>query len=622
MACRILYVDLSTGESRTEELPENLVKRFIGARGINSALLFENTEQGLDPMSPGNPLIFGAGMLTGMPGPSAARLTITGKSPESGLLGDSNIGGDFGAAFASTGVRHLFITGKADSPVYLLMEKQGDKTVLQIKDASHIWGKDTQETQAVLKTELGYKAQFACIGPAGENLVRFACVMHGKKNAAGRTGMGCLMGTKNLKAVVAMDSGMVSPHAPEAFRELTRDINRKLKGEFLIGDMARYGTGHLYRVINTNIQMGRVYNGLSTVMKDEGDVSPEMLEEKYYTGKKGCRSCPVRCRHSHEIKSGTHAGLKGEGPEYGVMGSIGPVIGINSIEAILALNESLNRLGMDASSAGNILAWAIELYKEGIIGSSDTGGMELHWNDPNTALRLIEDIAYRQGFGNILANGAREASERFGEKSKDYLIWIKNLPQSDPVDLRFIKAYALGVGTATRGADHLRSRCPWEAFEYDSTFIEGIYGGPVESDPMGYKGKGRVVWWWESYLALFDALGLCKLLAFHCLPDPGVFDFGIFSKLIKAGSGLDIPTEDVFNAGVGINNIERSFICREGITRKDDYPPKRYFEPLQLQDGVDEQSKNTWLDRDEYDRMLTEYYTCHGWNTETGIPCE
>jgi len=131
-----------------------------------------------------------------------------------------------------------------------------------------------------------------------------------------------------------------------------------------------------------------------------------------------------------------------------------------------------------------------------------------------------------------------------------------------------------------------------------------------------------VVWWWESYLALFDALGLCKLLAFHCLPDPGVFDFGVFSKLIKAGSGLDISPEDVFNAGVGINNIERSFICREGITRKDDYPPQRYFEPLKWQDGVDEQSKNTCLDRDEYDSMLTEYYTCHGWNTETGKPCE
>jgi aldehyde:ferredoxin oxidoreductase len=248
--------------------------------------------------------------------------------------------------------------------------------------------------------------------------------------------------------------------------------------------------------------------------------------------------------------------------------------------------------------------------------------MELDWNDPDTALRLIDDIAFRRGFGNVLADGAREASERFGEKSKDYLIWIKNLPQSDPVDLRFIKAYALGVATATRGADHLRSRCPWEAFEYDNAFIESIYGGPVESDPMGYRGKGRVVWWWESYLALFDALGLCKLLAFHCLPDPGVFDFEVFSKLIKAGSGLDISPEDVFNAGVGINNIERSFICREGVTRKDDYPPQRYFEPLKMQEGVDEQSKNTWLDRDEYDKMLTEYYICHRWNTETGIPCE
>ncbi|HLB25481.1 MAG TPA: aldehyde ferredoxin oxidoreductase family protein, partial [Nitrospirota bacterium] len=602
-----------------KELPEAMLRRYVGGRGINSFLLLENTEKGLDPMGPDNPLIFGAGMLTGMPGPSTARLTITGKSPETGLLGDANMGGDFGSALAGTGLRHIVITGRAERPVYLLVEKGDCGPAVSVRDAAHLWGMDTQETQAILKAELGEDAQAACIGQAGENLVRFACVMHGKKNAAGRTGMGCLMGSKKLKAVVVKGKGTAAPHDPENFRDITRDINRKLRDEFLIQDLSRHGTAHLYNVINVNIQMGRAYNGLSTVMKDAGDISPETFEKKYYTGKNGCRSCPVACRHSYEVNEGANAGLRGEGPEYGIMGHMGPVLGINSAEAVLVLNDKLNRLGIDASSAGNIIAWAIELYQDGVIGDRETGGLRPGWNEPRMVEGMLEDIAHRRGFGAVLADGALMASGRFGEGSRDRLMWVKNLPQSDPVDLRFIKAFALGVSTATRGADHLRSRCPWEAFEYAPELLKDIYGGEVGPDPLGYKGKGRVVWWWESYLALFDALGLCKLLAFHCLPEPGVFDFKTFGELVRAGAGLEMTPDELFQAGQNIIDVERAFICREGVTRRDDYPPARYFEPLKWQDGLDEDSKTMRLDRERYDTMLDEYYACHGWD-ENGVP--
>ena len=620
VATRILYIDLTSGSTRLGEIPEAMVRRYIGARGINSALLLENTKEGMDPFDPDNPLIFGAGMLTGMPGPSASRLTITGKSPETGLLGDANIGGEFGSALAGTGIRHLYITGRAERPVYLLIEKEGDLVNASIKDASHIWGTDTFEAQRLIKEEAGGKAQVACIGPAGENLVRFACVMHGMKNAAGRTGMGCIMGSKHLKAVVVKGGSVGVPYDPDGFKALTRDINSRMQKEFLIADMARFGTAHLYNVVNNNIQMGRAYNGLSTVLKDNGDMAPETYEARYFTGRKGCRHCGVACRHSYEVKEGKYAGLKGEGPEYGIMGHMGPVLGINSAEAVLALNDRLNRLGIDASSSGNIIAWATELYLDGAIGDDETAGRKLNWNDPDGVLTLLDDIAFRRGFGNVLADGALEASCCLGERSKERLIWVKGLPQSDPVDLRFIKAFALGVSTATRGADHLRSRCPWEAFEYDRDFLARIYGGPVETDPRVYGGKGRVVWWWESYLALFDALGLCKLLAFHCLPDPGVFDFKVFSELIRLGTGLDMTPGEVFQAGENITTVERSFICREGVTRADDYPPRRYFEPLRWQEGVDEESRNTWLDMESYDSMLTEYYECHGWDAATGVP--
>ncbi|HEX9860996.1 MAG TPA: aldehyde ferredoxin oxidoreductase family protein [Nitrospirota bacterium] len=619
MITRILYIDLTTGESRVEDLPEALVRKYIGGRGINSALLFENTKKGLDPLAPENPLIFGAGMLTGMPGPSAARLTITAKSPETGLLGDANIGGEFGSELAGTGVRHVCITGRAERPVYLFIEKSDGGPNVTVRDAAHVWGKDTFAAQDVILDELGGRAQVACIGPAGENLVRFACVMHGKKSAAGRTGMGCVMGAKNLKAV-AVIGGRSVPEDPDVFRALTREITAKLADEFLMADLKRFGTAHLYNVINNNIEMGRAYNGLTTLLKDKGDMAPETLEEKYYKGRRACRNCPVGCRHAYEVTGGKRAGLTGEGPEYGIMGHMGPVLGINSVEAVLELNDRLNRLGIDASSAGNIIAWAIELYKDGIIDDSVMCGLTLGWNDPETVDRLLSDIAYRRGFGNILADGMEAASDKFGAASKASMISVKGLPQSDPVDLRFIKAFALGVSTATRGADHLRSRCPWEAFEYDRDFLAGLYGGPVESDPLVYGGKGRVVWWWESYLALFDALGLCKLLAFHCLPEPGVFGFDVFARLIKAGTGIEMTPEDVFRAGEAITTIERRFICREGVTRKDDYPPERYFEPLRWQEGLDDVSRGACLDREKYDGMLDEYYVCHGWDVETGVP--
>jgi len=616
---RILYIDLSTGHSRVEDIPVNLVRSYIGGRGINSALLFENTPKGADPLGPESPLIFGAGLLTGMPGPAASRLTITAKSPETGLLGDANIGGGFGSALAGTGVRHVYITGRAKRPVYVLIEKTGDNPVVTIRDAANIWGTDAFRSQELIESELGTDVQTACIGPAGENLVRFACVMHGQKSAAGRTGMGCVMGVKNLKAVVVR-GGKVGAHDPEGLRALTKDIAAKLDDEFLTIDLKRFGTAHLYNVINNNIEMGRAYNGLSTLLKDRGDMAPETLEDGYYIGRRACRNCQVGCRHSYEVKDGPRRGLAGEGPEYGVMGHMGPVLGINKVEAVLELNDRLNRLGIDASSAGNIIAWAIELYSDGLIDDATTGGLKLGWNDPELVARLLDDIAYRRGFGNVLADGALEASKKFGPASAQRMIWVKGLPQSDPVDLRFIKAFALGVSTATRGADHLRSRCPWEAFEYDPDYLAGIYGGPVEPDPLKYGGKGRVVWWWESYLALFDALGLCKLLAFHTLPEPGVFGFEVFAELAEKGAGLELSPGEVFRAGESITTVERRFICREGVTRKDDYPPVRYFEPLRWTEGLDETTRDMKLDIKEYDRMLDEYYACHGWDIETGVP--
>lgn len=610
---KIAYVNLSDKKIEIKEIPIELIKKFLGARGINSYLLYNRVDDKTDPLGPDNCLIVGCGLLTGIKGLSLARCTITGKSPESGILGDANIGGSFGAAMQRCGIGYLLVKGKAGQPVYILIEDDA----VSIKDAKDLWGKNTVETGEMLKQKHTDKSASLVIGPAGEKLIRFAGVFTGKKNTAARCGMGCVMGSKNLKAIVALGSKELEPKDKEGFNNCVVELNKKLNEEFLTKRLKEFGTMNLYEIINENIGMGRTYNDLTSVFKENKEISHTNLKEKYYTGKAGCKPCPIACQHKYEIKEGVYKGVKNEGPEYGVVAHLGPVLGIKKLEPILKMNQMLNEFGMDASSTANIIAWMIELYQRKIIDDKITGGMKLEWGNEKQVIELVPMIAKRKGFGDLLANGAREIAEKLPAEAKDYMIWIKNLPQSDPADLRYINAFALGDSVATRGADHLRSRPIWEAFGYPEEELAKIYGGPVSSDHRSYKGKGRVVWWWESYVTLFDCTGLCKLLAFHSMP--GVFDFDLFARLISTATGLNLTAQQVFEVGERVNLIERMFLAREGLTRKDDYPPERYFKPLERQDDLYQEDKGLHLIKEDYEKMLDEYYQLRGCD-KNGIP--
>ena len=285
------------------------------------------------------------------------------------------------------------------------------------------------------------------------------------------------------------------------------------------------------------------------------------------------------------------------------------MVGIKNIETVLYINDLINRYGLDASSTANLIAWAIELFKKGLIDENVTNGLKLDWGDEKTIIELIHQIAHRDGFGNLLADGAKEAVKKLGKETAKYLIWTKYLPQSDPVDLRYLPAYALGNAVASRGSDHLRSRPTWEAYGLSEDQLKAIYGGFVSANPRSCEGKGRVIWWWETYLSLFDALGLCKLIAFHCRP--GLLDFQFFSELIQHSTGLNLTPEEIFEVGERIVTLERMFIVREGIRRKDDSPPQRYFESL----------NDLRLDREKFEQMLDEYYQLRGFDKE-GKPLE
>ncbi|MBU1121292.1 MAG: aldehyde ferredoxin oxidoreductase C-terminal domain-containing protein [Candidatus Omnitrophota bacterium] len=607
---KIAIVDLTKEEIQIKNVPFELIKQYVGGRGLNSRLLYEYTNEEVKPLSEDNVFIVGTGALVGLNGLNFSRTTITAKSPESGLLGDANVGGGFGVNLRKNGVGYLLLKGKAATPKLVVV---GNQTV-EIKDAAFVWGKDTQSTQEEIKRQFP-GSESLCIGPAGENKVVFACLINRKKNAAARCGMGAVLGSKNVKAIVALDNSQeVEAADKQKFFDCVKEINLFLQKEFLMQRLKEFGSSHLYEIVNESIGMGRVKNGRSLAFLNNDNINHKNLA-KFYKEKAGCKKCVVKCQMVYEYK-----GIVNEGPEYGVMAHFGPVLGIGKLESTLILNDLVNRLGLDASSSANIIAWLIELYQEKVIDDKVTRGRAFLWDDVELVKSLIEDIAYRKGIGDFIASGPRAMVEELGKKSEQYLCWTKNMVQSEPADLRYLPAFALSNSVASRGSDHLRSRPIWVAFEFGSDSLKDIYGCQVDGEALSYTDKGKIVVWWEHYLGMFDMVGLCKFLGFHTMP-PGI-KFSFFSRLMEAAYGESFSEEDLKISAQRVINIERLYLQREGIDRKNDYPPQKVFLPLAETEGVREEDKEIKLDRTKYDAMLDEYYTVRGWDLEGKVKTE
>lgn len=601
---KLIEVDLSSETIKVSDLPQGLIRDYLGGRGINSYLLYQYTNNKTLPLSKDNALIVGTGLFTGLKGLAFSRTTITAKSPESGLFGDANIGGGFGVSLRKNGYGYIVVKGEAKTPKMIVVS--ADKVT--IKDALAFWGKDTQETQEIIHQSYP-NSETLCIGPAGENKVVFACIMNRRKNAAARCGMGAVMGVKKLKAIVSCDTNQeLEPEDQEKFRDCLKNINAFLQKEFLLDRLKEYGSSHLFEIVNEGIGFGRVKNGRTLAFPENENISHTDLK-KFHTKRGGCQNCIIQCHYTYEYK-----GIKNEGPEYGVMAHFGPVLGIGRIEASLIINDLINRLGIDASSSANVIAWLIELYQDKVIDKSFTQGVELEWGNIDLIKKLLENTVYRRGLGNLIADGPVKLLEILPEQARNYLCWGKRLVQSEPADLRFIPAFALSNSVASRGSDHLRSRPIWVAFEPDAEVVAKIYGGPVESCAQSYGGKGRVVIWWEHYLAMFDLLGLCKFLGFHSLP-PGV-PFSFFSELVKTAYGMDLTESKLKEIGERVINIERLYIQREGVGRGEDYPPVKTFKPLKETQGMREEDKDICLNKEKYDAMLDEYYNLRGWSLD------
>lgn len=602
---KIAHINLSDSSIRISPIPLKLRRKFLGGRGVNMYLLSEVYSQGLDAFSPENPLIFGAGLLTGTLG-FGSRINITAKSPESGHLGDSNMGGDFGAELVKAGFHHLVITGRSRKPVYLMI-KNGE---IEIRDAGKLKGLDTVETQRAIRQELGdEKIQVACIGLAGENLVRYAAIRTGMKNSAGRTGMGAVMGSKNLKAIAARGTLDITISDPKNYLQAYRLQLKKLMETKWVQALGKYGTPLLFQYANA---MGflSIRNNQFTTLGDQGYALEAEALEPYSSGMLSCFGCPAHCRHRFSMENGKYKGTKGEGPEYASIGSLGTKLGNLDLENIIYATELCNRYGLDTISTGSYIAWAMELYQRGIIDREMTG-TPLDWGDGKAILQLIHRIAHRKNFGNILAEGAF-ARKIFGEPSSHYLLDIKNFP-IEMTDERLPKSFALGMATSTRGACHMRSRPSIDVLGLPEEVLKRIYGGPVSSRFSSYAGKGRMVWWHELLNAVCDSLGFCRFLTVFSSPRaPGYKEF---SRLIALATGLILPPKELKAIGERIYTLERMMLARDGMSRQDDTLPQRYFEEPILAGPA----KGEVISRNEFDGMLDEYYRLHGWD-RNGIP--
>ncbi|MFQ6015493.1 MAG: aldehyde ferredoxin oxidoreductase family protein [Anaerolineae bacterium] len=592
----LAQINLTTDQIQLSPTPEHLIRGFLGGRGLNVYYLHKLLPAGIDPLGPENPLIVGTGLLTGTAAPSASRCNFTAKSPESGILGDANMGGFFGAELRFAGFDRLIISGRAERPVYLYL---ADGAV-EVRQANHLWGLTVSQTQQCLREELGRDIEVACIGPAGEKLVRFAAVVNGLKNTAARGGLGAVMGSKNLKAIVAQGTMDIPLADPARFWQQCLEFRDYLLTSKWIQTLGQVGTSILYDVSNV---LGTVRTKNSQLNAFDGSLLTTEFE-KHSEKMLSCHACAVHCRHRND--------QGGEGPDYSTFGALGANCGVSGAAQSIQLNNICNDLGLDASSAGTIISWAIELYEQGIISPRETG-RELRFGHFELVRDLLFDVAERRGFGHTLAESS-QAVQRFGPRSHDYLLAIKGLPQSDTHDVRYLKSFALGIAVASRGADHLRNRPTLEILGLPAEVMDRIYGQHIDPDPTSYQTKEHLVYYHENIYAVIDCLGLCKFIC-HGFNSPHMLDYQHFAALIESATGLRFTGDELRQIGCRVVDLERVILAREGISAEDDTLPRRFFEepaPLNV-------ARGERIDREEFEALVQRYHTLRGWGAD-GLP--
>jgi aldehyde:ferredoxin oxidoreductase len=451
------------------------------------------------------------------------------------------------------------------------------------------------------------------IGVGGEKLVRYANVMTGIKNSGGRTGMGAVMGSKNLKAIAARGSLPIPLANPEGTLAYHKEMIDYIQGSKFAEIMGTWGTLYIYDVTNST-GLVRTRNFQSNQSQYSEDLEAEAIEP-YSVGTAACYGCTMHCRHKYKIKDGPYKGVYDEGPEYTTQGAFGTEVGCTSMHTLLVGNHLVNRLGIDTLEVGSMIGWAMELYEKGLLPKELVGDLDLTWGNDDAVIQLTKDIAYRRGLGDILAEGPIRAAEKLGPETLKYNIQIKGMSNLQS-DERATPSLALNIATSTRGSDHLRSRPAIDLYHLPEPVLAKIYGkSGLSSDYRDYDGKAWQVYWQACLYAVVDALGICKFQTVFMSPNSPTWVE--YSKMIELATGMKITPEQVMEIGDRIYTTERMFNLREGATRADDWLPERYFdEPVPA--GLDA-VRGLCIDRDKFTKMIDEYYEHHGWDNE-GVP--
>jgi len=609
-AGRILRVDLSRGEI-SEQPTSDFAEFAVGGRGIGQWILFREVEPGIDSYHPDNVLTLGAGALVGTLAPASCRLSVDTKNALTGGVCATNAGGHFAPELKYAGYDSVVVTGQSSRPVYLWIH-DGEA---ELRDASHLWGLDTWQTEIALRRELGDpNVRVALIGPAGENLVRGACLITDRARAAGRGGAGAVMGSKRLKAVAVRGTGELAPANREAFLREVERCNRKLMESKIIevyragGSMRFAGAGGP----DGNFpQAVRNYRDSYWPLEKSRKIYEPALKAGYEVRRLGCFNCPISCSHFYAVRDGPYAGSAGEGFEINSVRAFGSNLDIDYPPAIIEAHNYCSRMGLDVDMAGACIAFAFEAYERGDLSREEANGLELTWGNHQAAMELLHAIVERCGVGDMLAEGVKRASEKLGRGSQAYALQVKGADLNE-ASMRPMKAWALGIILSTHGGGHLDGAPGAWAWRGHEEQARELFGNPNPGAAGEYQNQANVLIWFENYKAAIDMLGICYFTSMWL--DALALSPGDYAALLSTGSGREYSAEEVMLIGQRLHNVQKAFnTLHTGHTRQDDRPPPRLEEPAKSGPFKGER-----LEPEKWEHMLDEYYLAQGWDLETG----
>jgi len=590
---RILHVDLTRGQSRTEAMAAGQIRPYLGGVGLAARLLYQNLPPGADPLGPENVLVFAPGVFAGTPIAASNKHAVVAKSPLTGMIGDSLAGSFWSHTLRRAGYDALVVTGRAERPVYLAIY---DDQVL-IRDARHLAGLSPYATEDALRAELGSdEVSVSAIGPAGERLVRFACIANDRGRMAGRTGLGAVMGAKNLKAIAVRGSRTIRVADIAALEPLTVELARRCRGP-MTEKYRTLGTPSNVLVLNyLGALPTRNYREVSFAAAEK--ISGEALNRYYVERIVACAGCPVACEHLTVVSTGPYASSRTR-LDYEPLYAVSSLWGVDDLAAAIRAVQVAGEMGMDAISAGVTVAWAMECFERGLLSRQDCDGLELRFGNAQAGIALLEKIGRREGIGDLLAEGTRRAAAQIGRGSQDFAMQVKGLEMAG-YDPRTLKTMGLGYAVGTRGACH--NRAPGYSADTQGG-SDRFRGGPAQ---------GPVLVELEDKEAVFDSLGMCKFVR-------GIFaDFyAEASHLYRLVTGLDMTPEELALSGARICNLKKAFNIREGWTPEDDrLPPRALYEAVTPGPG----HPPVRIEEGEFQAMIGGYYAARGWTPAGYIP--